>query len=244
MGLNSTNPSISTIALQSMSSLHAFRKSSLPRPFTDSLIHKLQDHFCGCFQDDPSETSGYRLISTEPKFLSITDRFSRAVLFFPDQMHYIWGDWERIASFHPPQDFRAAFLLACTLKHKQFLRSREIILKSVIQSVLTLPPIEISKVLPSHRNMYIEAAKTKALDFTSSKWREMAAVLIGRLSPRKELTFQEELLIRYLYTCQRGAGITEEMDEALTKDSDFVCTASFTSCIFFISMLRTTRRDQ
>lgn len=194
MGLNSTNPSVSSIALQSMAAFHTFPKDYTLR-FSPVLIHKLLEQFRGCFQRDGSPWE-FRMIAPMP----LSERFARAALLFPDIESF--SDIFRISLFSPPQDLRSAAILVCAREADRFGIFKENFASSGTEYLLATTPILVSETMPWHLHLFRETADDGPLypPSDSHSRREAIATLLKMLTSGGErLNLQEDVLIRNLY---------------------------------------------
>lgn len=201
MGLNFTNPSVSSIALQASSSLQAFKTMDLTLNFPTAFIERLRSQFRECFQRGTSKGRAFSISAP----YSIAERYTRAMLLFPDHMAYSECDWDRIISFSPPKDLRAAALLAGAAQHAGDLWPLMQSSRELLQFILDLPPVEVLGIHPWHYQSFVGATKALELTcpFSTEDQGEMVTTMLNSLTlPSKALTLQEDILIRTISACR------------------------------------------
>lgn len=204
MALNSANPTVSSIALQSLAALHQFEPSDVHVP--DALFYKLRNTFRDCFKYAP--TTGRTDFDILEPYSSI-ERFSRAMVYFPKKFSVIEDDWGRILSVsYPPRGLETAVLLASGIKYDTrfswFVREDS---KALLQCILDSPSIEVSKVLPWHYERLVDAVENKPIAkiFTAEEIDGLLVSLVQQLNPETNLTLQHDLLIRFLHAYHKVA---------------------------------------
>lgn len=182
MGVNSTNPSVSAIAFQSMSALHMSSSQEAPSQYQDILkVVKLRD-------------------------------------------------------ISQPKNIHSAALLACVLANEREVDSKSRTatldsLKAIVQCIIFVPDIKLSKVPAWHYDQFIGALECTSLEgmYTPEEQRQLVTTLIEKLPKSGDPTLQEDIIIRCLLLCRRNEAIVTPYPRFVVQRKDPAVSLSFKS---------------
>lgn len=213
MVLNSTNPSVSKIALRSMSAFHAFPVDEVRdvfhrSPDFDNFVELLLKGYRDSFVPAVDRTwYMYDVLDAE-----LTEQLSRAMLLFPENM-VGFHDWIRIRAFERlfKQNLKYAGVLAYAITRWQWRFS----LKAFIELIDTSEATELSILHVWLRTQFntLASPAPQHQDGYVGQTKELTKLLLGRLtSIRNELTVQEQVMIGLLFASFADANAYEALD--------------------------------
>lgn len=231
MVMKSTNPSVSNIALQSMSALH-LRSSDESEAYLykepDALRKKLMGKFESSFKLD-SSSKKYQLVDAP-----LAERYTRTVLFFWNRnMDTNFGVMHRIEAFCLSNDLQAIAIRAChfmKIGDLDVYRERDIydvelskkLANDIIMDISKCERIEITQVDKwSHTQFRALLAQMARADSFICDRKELLELLTDKLSPSPyfldELSLQEEILIGTLSMLYGSYDVEVLIDHSLEE---------------------------
>lgn len=203
LATRSSDPKVSSIALQALSALRNLDEPSKLIP--EVLFQPLRQQFLRCFYLEHSGETKYQLSAPH----AVAERLSRAIMCLPpDVRHGLLDRVNSLVKLSDPKDLRIISLRIFLLKEGVFRRAKKgnlaLVYRELVKSVLDLPAQSPGDVDPWIHQRVKELGDTFKIEDDADDQDKHSAISYllqeTSLSDKPLPTIQEELLIRCLHS--------------------------------------------